>query len=79
MHLYSGERKVASYTGIESSVLKCISGFVLVVCGPVDCYASHTGEILLHCGLSGSPSFEIRILPASHFGNLALFVYLFLY
>lgn len=46
--------------------------FVYGVCGSVDHYASHTGELILHWCLVALDLFEVRISPASHFGNLVL-------
>lgn len=51
MRLYSGEKKVANHTSVLDECL----AVVLVVGGPWR-WASRTGEMLVGCGVSGSPS-----------------------
>ena len=46
--------------------------FECVVCGSVDHYASHIGELVLHWCSVALDLLEVRISPASHFGNVVL-------
>lgn len=43
-----------------------------MVCGSVDHYASHIGELILHWCWVALDLLEVRLSPASHFGNLVL-------
>lgn len=43
-----------------------------MVCGSVDHYASHIGELILHWCWVALDLLEVRIPPAFHFGNLVL-------